>query len=127
MVYEIHNEEGKTTHATGSHLTRYMSSDAFCMVDEDQSSSQGDCLSKIVVCKCHTFLGYLSSAADVCSPKDVIIDTIHVGIHGCMQLVAIITAPQHLVCRVVQSLHTNHMQMGIVEVFVCRRVHMALQ
>ena len=34
------------------------------------------------------------------------------------------TAPQHLVCRVVQSLHTNHMQMSIVEVFVCRRLHM---
>ena len=34
------------------------------------------------------------------------------------------TAPQHLVCRVVQSLHTNHVQMSIVEVFVCRRLHM---
>ena len=34
------------------------------------------------------------------------------------------TAPQHLVCRVVQSLHTNHMQMSIVEVFICRRLHM---
>ena len=33
------------------------------------------------------------------------------------------TAPQHLVCRAVQSLHTNHMQMSIVEVFVCRRLH----
>ena len=36
----------------------------------------------------------------------------------------VFTAPQHLVCRVVQSLHTNHMQMSIVEVFVCRRLHM---
>ena len=35
-----------------------------------------------------------------------------------------ITAPQHLVCRVVRSLHTNHMQMSIVEVFICRRLHM---
>eukprot|EP00731_Ephydatia_muelleri_P013950 Em0007g1260a len=34
------------------------------------------------------------------------------------------TAPQHLVCRVVQSLHTNHMQMSIIEVFICRRLHM---
>ena len=34
------------------------------------------------------------------------------------------TAPQHLVCRVVLSLHTNHMQMSIVEVFICRRLHM---
>ena len=42
----------------------------------------------------------------------------YVGIITC------ITAPQHLVCRVVQSLHTNHMQMGIIEVFICRRLHM---
>ena len=34
------------------------------------------------------------------------------------------TAPQHLVCRVVQSLHINHMQMSIIEVFICRRLHM---
>ena len=34
------------------------------------------------------------------------------------------TAPQHLVCRAVQSLHTNHMQMSIVEVFICRHLHM---
>ena len=34
------------------------------------------------------------------------------------------TAPQHLVCRVVQSLHINHMQTGIIEVFICRRLHM---
>ena len=34
------------------------------------------------------------------------------------------TAPQHLVCRVVPSLHINHMQMRIIEVFICRRVHM---
>ena len=33
-----------------------------------------------------------------------------------------LTVPQHLVCRVVQSLHTNHMQMSIVEVFICRRL-----
>ena len=48
-VYEIRNEEGKTTRATGSHLKMYMSSDACCMEDEDedQSSSQGDCVSKI--------------------------------------------------------------------------------
>ena len=31
------------------------------------------------------------------------------------------TAPQHLVCRAVQSLHINHMQTGIIEVFICRR------
>ena len=34
------------------------------------------------------------------------------------------TAPQHLVCRAVQSLHINRMQMGIIEVFICRRLHM---
>ena len=34
------------------------------------------------------------------------------------------TAPQHLVCRVVQSLHINRMQMSIVEVFICRPLHM---
>ena len=34
------------------------------------------------------------------------------------------TAPQHLVCRVVPSLHINHMQMSIIEVFICRRLHM---
>ena len=52
-IYEIRNEEGKTTRATGSHLKMYMSSDACCMddEDEDQSSSQGDCVSKILVCK----------------------------------------------------------------------------
>ena len=38
--------------------------------------------------------------------------------------VYIITAPQHLVCRVVPSLHINHMQMSIIEVFICRRLHM---
>ena len=32
-----------------------------------------------------------------------------------------ITKPQHLVCRVVQSLHTNHMQMSIIEVSICKR------
>ena len=35
-----------------------------------------------------------------------------------------VTAPQHLVCRAVQSLHINHMQMSIIEVFICRRLHM---
>ena len=35
-----------------------------------------------------------------------------------------LTAPQHLVCRAVQSLHINHMQAGIIEVFICRRLHM---
>ena len=34
------------------------------------------------------------------------------------------TAPQHLVCRAVQSLHINHMQMSIIEVSICRRLHM---
>ena len=34
------------------------------------------------------------------------------------------TAPQHLVCRAVQSLHINRMQMSIIEVFICRRLHM---
>ena len=34
------------------------------------------------------------------------------------------TAPQHLVSRVVQSLHINHMQMSIIEVFICRCLHM---
>ena len=36
-----------------------------------------------------------------------------------------ITAPQHLVCRAVQSLHINHMQAGIIEVFKCRHLHMS--
>ena len=53
-VYAIRNEEGKTAHTTVSHLKMYMSSDACCMEDEDQSSSQGDCVSKILVCKYHT-------------------------------------------------------------------------
>ena len=35
-----------------------------------------------------------------------------------------LTAQQHLVCRVVQSLHTNHMQMSIIEVSICRHPHM---
>ena len=34
------------------------------------------------------------------------------------------TALQNLVSRVVQSLHNNHMQMSIIEVFICRRLHM---
>ena len=34
------------------------------------------------------------------------------------------TALQHLVCRAVQSLHINHMQMSIIEVSICRRLHM---
>ena len=42
----------------------------------------------------------------------------------CIQRINPITAPQHLVCRVVQSLHTNHMQMCIIEVSICRRQHM---
>ena len=42
----------------------------------------------------------------------------------CTRIGYTFTAPQHLVCRVVQSLHTNHMQMSIVEVFICRRLHM---
>ena len=29
------------------------------------------------------------------------------------------TVPQLLVCRVVQSLHNNHMQMSIIEVSIC--------
>ena len=43
--------------------------------------------------------------------------------HKQKQLIAC-TAPQHSVCRVVQSLHINHMQMSIIEVFICRRLHM---
>ena len=34
----------------------YMSRDACCMEDEDQGSSQGDCVSKILVCKYHTII-----------------------------------------------------------------------
>ena len=37
------------------------------------------------------------------------------------------TAPQHLVCRAVQSLHINHMQMSIIEVFICRRLQLIVQ
>ena len=41
-----------------------------------------------------------------------------------IELVIVVnTAPQHLVCRVVQSLHNNHMQMSIIEVSMCRRLH----
>ena len=47
---------------------------------------------------------------------------------GCCQINDAIffypTVQQHLVCRVVQSLHINHMQMSIIEVFICRRLHM---
>ena len=35
-----------------------------------------------------------------------------------------LTVQQHLICRVVQSLHTNHMQMSIIEVSICRHPHM---
>ena len=64
-VYEIRNEEGKTSHATGSHLKMYLSSDACCMEYEDSSSSQGDCVhvGYILVCEYHTIKRYLS----VCS------------------------------------------------------------
>ena len=56
-VYVIRNEEGKTACATGSHLKMYKSSD---VGDEDQSSSQGDCVSKsfILVCEDHTIKRY---------------------------------------------------------------------
>ena len=43
---------------------------------------------------------------------------------SCLLLLTTCTAPQHLICRAVQSLHINHMQMGIIEVFMCRRLHM---
>ena len=33
------------------------------------------------------------------------------------------TAPQHLVCRVMQSLHNNPMEMSMIEVSVCGRLH----
>ena len=36
----------------------------------------------------------------------------------------IYTVQQHLVCRVVPSLHINHMQMSIIEVSICRLLHM---
>ena len=39
-------------------------------------------------------------------------------------VIQLLTAPQHLVCRAVPSLHINHMQMSIIEVFICRRLHM---
>ena len=43
-----------------------------------------------------------------------------------MLLVSLLTptAPQHLVCRAVQSLHINHLQMSIIELSICRRLHM---
>ena len=44
--------------------------------------------------------------------------------HEMINITTTITAPQHLVCRAVQSLHINHMQTGIIEVFICRRLHM---
>ena len=46
------------------------------------------------------------------------------GMHTHLWYMVHITAPQHLVCRVVPSLHINHMQMSIIEVFICRRLHM---
>ena len=49
---------------------------------------------------------------------------IHVTFHMCGKYISPYTAPQHLVCRAVQSLHINHMQTGIIEVFICRRLHM---
>ena len=57
----------------------------------------------------------------LCRPTSIVPverDT-HMHTHTCAH-----TAPQHLVCRVVQSLHTNHMQMSIIEVSICRRQHM---
>ena len=42
----------------------------------------------------------------------------------CVMHVSVVTAPQYLVCRAVPSLHINHMQMSIIEVFICRRLHM---
>ena len=87
-VYEIRNEEGKTARATGSHLKMYKSSDACCIGDEDQSSSQGDCVSKtfILVCEDHTIKRHCQSAADAfptgdhaSSSKDVISDVMHVS------------------------------------------------
>ena len=34
------------------------------------------------------------------------------------------TAPQHFVCRVLRSLHITPLQMSIIEVFICRGLHM---
>ena len=74
VLYEIRNEEGKTTRATGSYLKMYKSSDCdiCCIGDEDPSSSQGDCVSKILLI---SYTG--QSAADTSptgehasSPKD---------------------------------------------------------
>ena len=52
----------------------------------------------------------------------IVFISFHVGLMKCM--LSSFTAPQHLVCRTVQSLHINHMQMSIIEVFICRRLHM---
>ena len=49
---------------------------------------------------------------------------LHTTCYHQLKFTAAITAPQHLVCRVVQSLHTNHMQMSIIEVSICRCLHM---
>ena len=40
-VYELRNENGKTTRATGSHLKIYKSSDAQC-IGENEGSITGD-------------------------------------------------------------------------------------
>ena len=45
----------------------------------------------------------------VCFSEEINISTAH-------------TAPQHLVFSVMQSLHTDHMQMGLIEVSICRRL-----
>ena len=50
----------------------------------------------------------------------------HINHHRATMVITCITttAPQHLVCRAVQSLHISHMQTGIIKVFICRRLHM---
>ena len=40
-VYELRNEKGKTTRATGNHLKIYKSSDAQC-IGENEGSITGD-------------------------------------------------------------------------------------
>ena len=69
----------------------------------------------------HSIISHFVPPVCVCLCVHVLCVSFFIKMKECR----IYTAPQHLVCRVVQSLHTNHMQMSIVEVFICRRLHMS--
>ena len=75
------------------------------------------CTCRIIVKKLNIFT-YSCTASLILTTMESDLGTFLSTFHS------LITAPQHLVCRAVQSLHINHMQTGIIEVFICRRLHM---